>query len=159
MSDTGSRCSCGIQLVLSRLAVTQPAVSVQVRLNADDVIVCETRIDQGMKSKNPMDRVNFYQTRDAEARDKHFPITVQEVTNMFGSVFQVRTRPCRTSLVIVSPAADGMKPPLFKSVETVWSGRYVCFAGRGQHAMSVPPAQQPWGIMQCRTDAACCNYV
>eukprot|EP00878_Enallax_costatus_P029773 GHUV01032325.1.p1 GENE.GHUV01032325.1~~GHUV01032325.1.p1 ORF type:complete len:281 (+),score=68.32 GHUV01032325.1:111-953(+) len=60
-----------------------------VRLRAEDVIVCETRIDQGMKSQNPMDRVNFYQTRDAEARDRHFPITVQEVTNMFGTVFQV----------------------------------------------------------------------
>lgn len=62
----------------------------QVRLRAEDVIVCETRIDQGMKSQNPMDRVNFYQTRDAAASDRHFPITQQEVTNMFGTEFQVR---------------------------------------------------------------------
>lgn len=87
----------------------------QVRLRAEDVIVCETRIDQGMKSQNPMDRVNFYQTRDAAARDRHFPITAQEVTNMFGTVFQVgpyeRTvQPCTTTACLVGKSYQRCQP-------------------------------------------------
>lgn len=69
--------------------LTPSSSLLQVRLKAEDVIVCETRIDQGMKALNPMDRVNFYQTRDPDAGDRHFPMTVQEVTNMFGTVFHV----------------------------------------------------------------------
>lgn len=90
-----------------------PAVLLQVRLRAEDVIICETRIDQGMKSQNPMDRVNFYQTRDADAGDKHFPITVQEVTNMFGTVFQVGLVTCCTFCAAVVAVVLTPSSPLY----------------------------------------------
>jgi hypothetical protein len=35
----------------------------QVTLRPEDVIVCETRIDQGMAGANPMAGVRFYQVR------------------------------------------------------------------------------------------------
>jgi hypothetical protein len=61
----------------------------QVQLHAQDVIVCETHIDQGMKEANPMDTVLFYQTRDREMGDKAFKMQPSDVSNMLGSVYQV----------------------------------------------------------------------
>jgi hypothetical protein len=60
-----------------------------VQLHAQDVIVCETHIDQGMKEANPMDTVLFYQTRDREMGDKAFKMQPSDVSNMLGSVYQV----------------------------------------------------------------------
>jgi hypothetical protein len=61
----------------------------QVQLHAQDVIVCETHIDQGMKEANPMDTVLFYQTRDRDMGDKAFKMQPSDVSNMLGSVYQV----------------------------------------------------------------------
>jgi hypothetical protein len=38
---------------------TRSAANVQVQLHAQDVIMCEMHIDQGMKEANPMDTVLF----------------------------------------------------------------------------------------------------
>ncbi|KAF6260882.1 hypothetical protein COO60DRAFT_840296 [Scenedesmus sp. NREL 46B-D3] len=59
-----------------------------VQLRAQDVIVCETHIDQGMKDANPMDTVLFYQTRDREMGDKAFKMQPSDVSNMLGGVYQ-----------------------------------------------------------------------
>lgn len=62
----------------------------QVQLCAADVIVCETRIDQGMAGANPMSAVRFYQTHDAAMGDEVFPMPQQQVSVMLGTVYQVR---------------------------------------------------------------------
>jgi hypothetical protein len=43
-----------------------------------------------MKEHNPMDTVLFYQTRDREMGDESFPMQPSDVSNMLGSVYQVR---------------------------------------------------------------------
>ncbi|WIA34897.1 hypothetical protein OEZ86_013184 [Tetradesmus obliquus] len=59
-----------------------------VQLRAQDVILCETHIDQGMKEANPMDTVLFYQTRDRDMGDRAFAMQPSDVSNMLGSVYQ-----------------------------------------------------------------------
>lgn len=59
-----------------------------MRLNPDDVIVCEIRIDQGMKEENPMLNVRFYQTADPEGGEEPFSMPQQQVTSMLGTIYQ-----------------------------------------------------------------------
>ncbi|KAF8061415.1 SAMHD1 [Scenedesmus sp. PABB004] len=59
-----------------------------VQLRAEDVIVCETHIDQGMRGSNPMAGVRFYQTQDAAVGDRAFHMPQQQVSSMLGTVYQ-----------------------------------------------------------------------
>eukprot|EP00775_Hariotina_reticulata_P012035 gene12035-12178_t len=54
----------------------------------NDIIICETHIDGGMKDANPMDTVRFYQTTDAVMGDKSFAMPQQQVSSMLGTVYQ-----------------------------------------------------------------------
>lgn len=55
----------------------------------NDIIICETHIDGGMKDANPMDAVLFYQTTDAVMGDRSFAMPQQQVSSMLGTVYQV----------------------------------------------------------------------
>jgi len=68
--------------------VKPPLTQPQVRLNPDEIIVCEITIDQGMKAQNPMTNVRFYQTTDPEGGDEPFAMPQQQVTSMLGTVYQ-----------------------------------------------------------------------
>lgn len=68
----------------------QSTAATGVRLNPDEIIVCEITIDQGMKAQNPMTNVRFYQTTDPEGGDEPFAMPQQQVTSMLGTVYQDR---------------------------------------------------------------------
>lgn len=62
------------------------------RLRPEDVIVCETKINYGMRSANPLDSVHFFDHWDStEKRGMRH----HQITSMMAAAFQVRpATPC-----------------------------------------------------------------
>jgi len=71
----------------------------------NDIIICETHIDGGMKDANPMDAVQFYQTTDAVMGDRSFTMPQQQVSSMLGTVYQVSLKVLQ--LVVVAMLIAG----------------------------------------------------
>ena len=62
-----------------------------VRLRPEDVIVCETKINYGMRGANPLDSVHFFDHWDSA--EKH-GMRHSQITSMMAAAFQVRPGCC-----------------------------------------------------------------